>query len=313
MSEQQKNTLITRNQIDQFTPTLIYCLLSLFIILVLWIQIDNTLALFSNTVIYVMIFIEFLSIGIGVSILFSYLYREKKGNNDYIENMFNLRTFELRGVNTNLFYAQFQNYILKEDKDYFSLEKSIQKKKILYMLLGSCLIGIIIVSLNSVLLNSFKIFEFVKFIGFLFLSGALISRMIQELRSLEKRKMVHLKIDAITFNSLPTTKKRKLYANPKNKEQKQIYEFLELANLLQKYHQNYGSKFKKSTIYCILTFILGTFLTFYSKSDPILKNLGLGILLFDVIIFGIKIAQYNTSKNLVELTKLVLNSTVFVF
>lgn len=130
MSEQQKNTLISRNQFDQFTPTLIYCLFSLFAVLILWLQVGSTSRFISTFLIYGLIFIEFISIGFGVSILVSYLYREKKGNSEYLENMFDLRTFELRGSNTQRFYSQFHKYIVKEDKDYFSLEKSIQKKKL---------------------------------------------------------------------------------------------------------------------------------------------------------------------------------------
>lgn len=181
------------------------------------------------------------------------------------------------------------------------------------MILGSSLVVIIIVSLESFLLSSFDVLNLVKFMGILFVSGAIISWMLQELIKYENKKKIHLKIDAITFNSLSNTKKVKLSSNPKDKDQKLIYEFLDLANFLQKYHQNFASKFRKVTIYCLLVSGLGLFLTFYSQTDPIIKNLGLGILLFDVIIFGVKIAQYNTSKNLVNLTKLVLKSTVFVF
>ncbi len=137
--------------------------------------------------------------------------------------------------------------------------------------------------------------------------------MIKDIRSLFDQKNIHLKLDALAFSSLVEKKRITLKSSLKNDEQQKLYEFLDLANFLQKYYQNFTTKFKKKLSYGIINLVFGILLYFYPGTDLLFKNIGLGIVLLGVIFIGRTFAQYNTSKILMHFTDLTLQSTLFVF
>ncbi len=315
MTEQQKKTDKIIEISDQFTPLLIYSACSIFMVIFFWIQFKYPFITISRVYIYFSLIIGFISVSFGIyMITYNYYYNSNLiQKNDYTDVLIDPSANEFRGINTMEFYTKYHHYVYQNEREFSSITNHIIKKKLVYFINIFFLVILNYIFLYNCIIEGFTSLKILELIGLISFSSILISIMIIELHELYKKKIFRIQLNSNHFTSLMKKNGINLRYRPKTKIQAEIVEFLELANFLQKYHQNYKKKFSYSISNFIIYLSFGLFVHFFTDSEYFFKDIGFGLCFYSFIYLGICYAKFVKSKEIIIYTQEILKEFVFRF
>lgn len=293
---------------ELLTFTVVFFLFSLFGTILIWIELESDNPMFSRFFLTQFLMISVLSMALSLVQLGRFFYKINLASTPTEEDYIPPRVYQLRGANVVDFYHLHQKFVLKDDPTFLNIRQKYQRNSAYFSFLCVMAGILIVIYLN----RTDYISERPKFIVEIVVSGivyiGVIIFFIFRLIKLSRKKKFNLQIHSLEFNEYLDKLGVNLHSNPINKKQVEIREFLELANFLQKYYQNYVRTYLKYLFNFVLFAGIGILLHFSSQSPVIFRKIGFAFILFSAIGFAINHSKFMMKRELYIMTRYILNS-----
>ncbi|MHA1519012.1 MAG: hypothetical protein ACTSRK_02400, partial [Promethearchaeota archaeon] len=293
---------------ELLTFTFVFLLFSLFGTVLIWIELESETPLLDRAFLQQFLFISLISNVLALIQLIRFFYKINIASPPSAEDYFPPKVFQLRGANVVDFYQLHQKFIMKDDQTFKKLKEKYQRNSA-YFSFFSIVIGILIIiyfNRENYVVDRPKVLIEIFASSSIFL--VLVGFMLFRLSKLSRHKRESLQIHSLEFNEYLDKYGVNLHTNPITKKQAELREFLELANFLQKYHQNYIRVYLKYLFNFLVFGCVGLILRFNYQSTELFQKIGFAMVFFSGIGFAISHSKFVLKRELHLMTKYVLNS-----
>ncbi len=313
MKSTESNPTTEPNEQEQFSYelllfTFVFLLFSLFGTVLIWIEIESESPFLDRAFLQQFLFISILSTVLALVQIIRFFYKINIASPPSAQDYFPPNIYQLRGANVVDFYQLHQKYILKDDTSFLKLREKYQRNSAYFSLIG-VLVGILIIiyfNRENYVLDRPKFFIEIAVSSTIYL--VMVAGMLFRLFKLSKQKRNTLQIHSLEFNEYLDKLGVNLHTNPITKRQAELREFLELANFLSKYYQNYIRIYIKFLLNFLVFGSVGMFLRFSPQSPELFQLIGLALVFFSGIGFAVTHSKFVMKRELYLMCELSLNS-----